>query len=89
MKKYIKANSDAISKKMAEIQEASNELVDSILTLIGDLPQILQSIDAYDKENAQYGSTLSEEFPQSLQYIIDDIKSVTHDVANISGYYKF
>lgn len=89
MKRYVKASADenVIATKMSELQSASNELVDSILALIDELPAIMKHVAEYDAQNAQYGDSLGEELPKSLQYIIDDIKSATRDVENISGYY--
>ena len=89
MKRYVKASADenVIATKMSELQSASNELVDSILALIDELPKILEHVAEYDAENAKYGDSLGEELPQSLEYIINDIKSATRDVENISGYY--
>ena len=89
MKRYVKASADenVIATKMSELQNASNELVDSIIALMDELSKILEHVAEYDAENAKYGDSLGEELPQSLEYIINDIKSATRDVENISGYY--
>ena len=86
----VTASTDNVANQISELQDVSNELVDSILQLIDNLPVIQQSVIDYDKENAKYGdSLLAEDFTDDLKWTIKQLKDVVQDVQALSTKYTF
>lgn len=83
----VTASTDVVSDLMGELQDTSNDFVDSLLSLIDDLPHIQQEIAVYDEQNAQYGESLAEELPEKLRWIIKQLKDVIDDVNSVSDYF--
>ena len=86
----VTASTDNVASQIGELQDVSNELVDSILQLIDDLPAIGQSVVNYDKENAEYGSSmLAEDFADDLKWTIKQLRDVVQSVQDLSTKYTF
>jgi len=79
MKRYIKASAD-ISDNVAKLQNASNDVVDAILTLMDEVYMIQQSIDRYDAENAEYYTSSDEKLEAQFK---NDIGNITWELGTI------
>jgi hypothetical protein len=91
MKKFIRkitaSTSSDVANKIGELQETSNLLVDSILELVDNLPEIEQAIADYDRENVEYGDSIADELPNKLDWAIKQLRDVIEDVDNISYFF--
>lgn len=79
MKRYIKASAD-ISDSISKLQNASNDVVDAILSLMDEVYMIQQSIDRYDAENAEYYTSPDEKLEAQFK---NDIGNITWELGTI------
>lgn len=86
----LEPDSSLVSKageRMSAIQDTSNDLVDSILALADNLPEIYQRITEYDAKNLEYGDSISDELIDQLDWVLKQLTDVVHDVDAISDFF--
>jgi uncharacterized UPF0160 family protein len=87
MKRYIKAN--AMQDSVSNLQNKSNELVDSILQLIDKYPAMEAYVKRMDAIDNGYGDPeeYANEFKGDISNVIDDINYAIKGINRIIEYY--
>lgn len=87
MKRYIKAN--AMQDSVSNLQNKSNELVDSILQLIDKYPGMKAYVKRMDAIDNGYDDPeeYADEFKGDISNVIDDIDYAIKGINRIIEYY--